>query len=69
MKPGCSAGSVAGGHTVRVSGMGVAGLCARFAPTIKWHRVSSTSASTFCEIIKWASLKKNIWPIIFIKIE
>ena len=25
-KAGCSAGSVASGHTVRVSGMGVAGL-------------------------------------------
>ena len=38
MKPGCSAGSVASGHSVRVSGKGVAGVCARFAPTIQWHR-------------------------------
>ena len=41
MKPGCSAGCVASGvsgHTVRVPGMGEAGLCARFASTIKWLR-------------------------------
>ena len=38
MKPGCSAGSVASGHTVSESSMGVACLCARFAPTIKWLR-------------------------------
>ena len=34
-KAGCIAGSVAGGHTMHVPGMSVAGLCARFAPTIK----------------------------------
>ena len=33
------AGSVAGGHTVHVPGMSVAGLYARFAPTIKLHRI------------------------------
>ena len=39
-KPGCIAGSVAGGHTVNVPGMNVAGLCARFALTIKCHRIA-----------------------------
>ena len=38
-KAGRSAGSVASGRTMRESGMGVAGLCARFAPTIKWRRI------------------------------
>ena len=33
-----NAGSGAGGHTMHVPGMSVAGLCARFAPTVKWHR-------------------------------
>ena len=33
--------SVASGHTVSVPGMSVAGLCAKFASTIKWHRSSS----------------------------
>ena len=36
----CNVGSVASGHTVRVPGMSVAGLCATFASTIKWHRTS-----------------------------
>ena len=31
---------VAGGHTVHVPGLNVTGLCARFAPTIKWHRIT-----------------------------
>ena len=39
MIAGCSAGSVARGHTVRVPGMSVAGICGRFGPTIKWHRM------------------------------
>ena len=39
-KAGCTAGSVAGGHTVHVPGMSVKGLCARFAPTIMWHRIA-----------------------------
>ena len=34
MKAGCIAGSVAGGHTVHVPGMNLAGLRARFAPKI-----------------------------------
>ena len=33
-------GSVASGHTVRVPGMSVAGLRAKFASTIKWYRTS-----------------------------
>ena len=33
-------GSVAGGHTMHVPGMSVAGLCATFAPPIKWHRIA-----------------------------
>ena len=33
-------GSVAGGHTMQMPGMSVAGLCARFAPTIKWQRIA-----------------------------
>ena len=37
-KAGCIAGRVAGRHTMHVPGMSVAGLCARFTPTIKWHR-------------------------------
>ena len=32
--------SVASGHTVSVPGMSVAGLCAKFASTIKWRRTS-----------------------------
>ena len=39
-KTGCIAGSVAGGHTVHVPGMSVAGFCARFGLTIKWHRIA-----------------------------
>ena len=39
-KAGCTAGSVAGGHTMRVPAMSVAGLCARFEPTMKWHRIA-----------------------------
>ena len=39
-KAGCIAVSVAGGHILHVPGMSVAGLCARFAPTIKWHRIA-----------------------------
>ena len=27
-------------HTMHVPGMSMAGLCARFAPTIKWHRTA-----------------------------
>ena len=36
----CFAGSVATGHTVLVLDTSVAGLCARFAPTIKWHHIA-----------------------------
>ena len=36
----CIAGSVAGGHTMHVPCISVAGLCARFTPTIKWHRIA-----------------------------
>ena len=39
-KAGCIAGSVAGGHTMHVPGVSVSGLCARFTPTIKWHRIA-----------------------------
>ena len=39
-KAGCIAGSEASGRTMHVPGMSVAGLCARFAPTIKWHRIA-----------------------------
>ena len=39
-KVGCIAGSVAAGHTMHVPGMSVAGLCTRFAPTIKWQRIA-----------------------------
>ena len=54
---------MAGGHTVHVPGMSVAGLCARFAPTIKWHRIygnnvvggGDTLASIYYKIIKWTS--------------
>ena len=31
-------------HTVPVTGMSVTGLCARFAPTIKWHRIALRGA-------------------------
>ena len=27
-------------HAMYVPGMSVAGLCARFAPTIRWHRIA-----------------------------
>ena len=37
---GYTAWSVADGHTMHVPGMSVAGLCARFAPTINWHRIA-----------------------------
>ena len=37
---GCFAGSVASGRTLLVLGMSAAGLCARFAPNIKWHRIA-----------------------------
>ena len=39
-KAGCFAGSVAGGHTMHVPDTSVAGWCAIFAPTIKWHRIA-----------------------------
>ena len=39
-KARCIAGTVAGGHTMPVSGMSVAGLRARFAPSIKCHRIA-----------------------------
>ena len=39
-KARCIAGSVAGGHTVQVPGVSEAGLCARFTPTITWHRIT-----------------------------
>ena len=40
-----SAMYVAGGYTMHVPGMSVAGLCARFAPTIKWHRMYNNSVA------------------------
>ena len=33
-------GCLAGGHTMHVPGMSVAGICARFVPTIKWHPIA-----------------------------
>ena len=50
-------------HTTHVSGMSVAGLCARFAPTIKVtsHSVvrGPTLASAFYKIIKWVAFKNS----------
>ena len=37
---GCSAWSVASGHTVGVPATSAAGLWARFAPTIKLHSIA-----------------------------
>ena len=39
-KARCVAGIVAGGRTMHVPGMSVAGLCARCVPAIKWHRIA-----------------------------
>ena len=44
------AGRAANGHPACVSDMGVANLCVRFEPTIKWHRIAlegPTLASIF----------------------
>ena len=51
---------------MRVPGMGVAGLCARFAPTISgiaYRCEGPPLASIFGKILK------DTWCIIFIKIE
>ena len=37
---GANPGSVESGQTSHVPAMSVAGLCARFAPMIKWHRIA-----------------------------
>ena len=52
-KTGCIAESVAGGHTMHVPGMSVAGLCARFASQSVWR--GPPLASTFYKIIKRVS--------------
>ena len=53
---------------VLLTGMRLAGLCARFAPTIKWHRIAlwgPTLASMFYKIIKWMSFKPRLMYYIY----
>ena len=62
-KAGCTAGSVAGGHTTHAPGMNVTGLCARFAPTIKWHRIALCYKDTCKRDMTMAGTSINNWEI------
>ena len=67
-KAGCSVGGVAGGHTVLVPGMSAAGLCARFAPTLKWLLDGAHFDLHILQSNKMGIFLKQAWRIIFIKI-